>query len=347
MFQSPILDVAAGLVLVFLVLALVCTSINESIAQILSLRAEVLFRAVSSLFQNSGDAKAKQFAQQIFDHDLIDALSPPGSNPSYIPSHIFSLALVDRLGLHTDTTVAVSGASTAAAAAVGAPPAPTVAELLDKARESQKDGDPLKIDDSVFKTLRPLAVAAGNSIDTFRLNIENWFDAAMQRAGGWYKKKVQVIIFFVALAVALVFNIDSLMITNTLWSNSAARTQLETTSAALAKATPPGQIAPPPSLSSPAVIQARSQVMSLIGWAGPIDPRRQDYKSSDTHAFPAGFGAWIGKLIGLLISAMAACLGAPFWFGVLSKIMDIRNAGASPSDPKATQPNRIASTGGN
>ena len=246
MFQSPILDVAAGLILVYCVLALVCTSVNEYIAQILSLRAEVLFRAVCSLFQNSGDANARQFAQQIFDHDLVDALSPPGSSPSYIPSHLFSLALVDLLGLHTDANVAVSPASTATAAAANMPSPPTVAELLDKAQSDQRANRPVKIDDSVFKTLRPLAVAAGNNIDAFRINIENWFDSAMQRAGGWYKKKVQIIIFCVALALALVFNIDTVMITNTLWSSPAARSQLETTAEKLAKSIPPGQQPPPP-----------------------------------------------------------------------------------------------------
>jgi hypothetical protein len=40
------------------------------------------------------------------------------------------------------------------------------------------------------------------------------------------------------------------------------------------------------------------------------------------------------KFIGLLWTALALSLGAPFWFDVLSKIMNVRGAGEKPA--KAT-----------
>ena len=41
----------------------------------------------------------------------------------------------------------------------------------------------------------------------------------------------------------------------------------------------------------------------------------------------AGFGGWAKKLVGLLITALAISLGAPFWFDLLKKLVNIRNTG--------------------
>jgi hypothetical protein len=51
------------------------------------------------------------------------------------------------------------------------------------------------------------------------------------------------------------------------------------------------------------------------------------------------------KLIGLLLTALAISLGAPFWFDLLNKVISIRAAGRSPEEkPKSPEggPKRIA-----
>ena len=40
---------------------------------------------------------------------------------------------------------------------------------------------------------------------------------------------------------------------------------------------------------------------------------------------------WLLKLFGLLVSGVAAAQGAPFWFDILKKVVNIRSSGASPS----------------
>jgi len=330
-FGSPILDVAIGLMLIYLVLALACTSINEYIAQVLSLRAAVLWNAVTGLFQRN-PAVGIAFVQKLYQHDLINALSPakPGALPSYIPSHVFSLALTDHLGLHD----VVSQQAT-----------PSVLTALQSV-------DVTKLPAEVLETLRPLAVAAGGDLDRFRLNVETWYDAAMERAGGWYKKRVQTIIFCVALVVAIAGNADTLMLANMLWKNPTARAQLAAAAEKVAKpaSTPALQGSPAASptvatsTSAPAqaatasipgagladldkqtLKDAQGQVEGVLGWASADKP-------TDPRALPAGAGAWFVKIAGLLITAFAASLGAPFWFDVLNKFMNVRSAGASPAE---------------
>ena len=60
---------------------------------------------------------------------------------------------------------------------------------------------------------------------------------------------------------------------------------------------------------------------------------------------PTRPGAFFGKLLGLLLTAIAISLGAPFWFDLLNKVISIRAAGRSPAErPKSPEggPKRLA-----
>jgi len=43
---------------------------------------------------------------------------------------------------------------------------------------------------------------------------------------------------------------------------------------------------------------------------------------------------WLERLIGWLLTILAISLGAPFWFDILNKIINIRFAGKSPEEPR-------------
>jgi hypothetical protein len=49
-------------------------------------------------------------------------------------------------------------------------------------------------------------------------------------------------------------------------------------------------------------------------------------------------GNWGAKIVGWLITALAVTLGAPFWFELLSKLVNVRGSGPKPSRPEATKP---------
>jgi len=69
----------------------------------------------------------------------------------------------------------------------------------------------------------------------------------------------------------------------------------------------------------------------MLGWAKNSDP-------ADPRHLPTDLGGWFRKLIGIIITAFAACLGAPFWFDMLNKVMNIRASGASPKEAPKTKP---------
>ncbi len=52
---------------------------------------------------------------------------------------------------------------------------------------------------------------------------------------------------------------------------------------------------------------------------------------------PGGWEAWFGKAIGLLLTAAAVSLGAPFWFDLLGKVARLRATGAPPPTAAKTE----------
>ena len=89
MFGMQILDVAIGLIFIFLMLSLMVTAFNELVAAWLKRRSKTLWSGVVRLL---GD---ECFAKFLYAHPLISSLSQSSSGkPSYIPSRTFVLAML-------------------------------------------------------------------------------------------------------------------------------------------------------------------------------------------------------------------------------------------------------------
>ena len=71
MFGSNILDIAIGLVFLFLLLSLICSAANKLIEGMLKKRAKDLEKGITELL---GDDSTKSFVSKIYDHGLVNAL---------------------------------------------------------------------------------------------------------------------------------------------------------------------------------------------------------------------------------------------------------------------------------
>ena len=76
--------------------------------------------------------------------------------------------------------------------------------------------------------------------------------------------------------------------------------------------------------------ELKGATLSFLGWARS--------SSSDPRRAPQDGGEWLLKLMGLAMTAIAASLGAPFWFDVLSKIMTVRSGGDPPPPKQEAAP---------
>src|SRR5262245_33770963 len=92
MFGSVVLDIAIGVVFIYLLLSLVVTAACELISAVLSWRAKNLMIGVRHLLNDPNQTK---LAKKLYEQPLIKSLYRPGQIPSYIPSRTFAVALLD------------------------------------------------------------------------------------------------------------------------------------------------------------------------------------------------------------------------------------------------------------
>jgi hypothetical protein len=101
MFGSSILEIAIGMVFIYLLLSLICSVVNEGIASFLNKRGENLFDGIRNMLD---DPKFIGLAQQLYSHGLVAGSSQhatdpgkPNRAPSYLPANTFAMALLDIL----------------------------------------------------------------------------------------------------------------------------------------------------------------------------------------------------------------------------------------------------------
>lgn len=292
MFGSQMLEIVIGIVFVYLLLSLICSALNEMISRILSMRAKNLEEGIRNLLN---DPECKGLAKNFYNHPLVKGLERKGKKPSYIPSRTFALALMDIV-------------------------APADSAASPKAFKDMWEKVAVLSNSKVKTAFLALMDRAENNLNKVRENIENWFDDAMQRVSGWYKRKALMIILILALAVTVLFNADTFMIANTLSRDATLRAAV--VSAAEEAARQPLSTESESSLTKIKQLQVELQQLQLpTGWSGVKGNPRE---------VPRNFQSWVTKCLGLLFTAIAVSLGAPFWFDVLNKFVNLRSSGEQP-----------------
>lgn len=314
MLGSDLLELALGVIFVYLSTSLIASAINEMIARAVALRARTLEDGIRNLLRDAGtvsqgldpstaDATSGDFdfATRLYQHPLIKGLSslegasllawrhPRNGHPAYIPSRQFALALLDIIA-----------------------PDAIRSESAEKLRAQVAA---IK-NEQVRGALLPLVDAAEADIATARENIERWFNDSMERVSGWYKRKTQLILLAVGFALAVGLNVDTYSIVRTLWERPALR-------AAIAAAAE--QLAREPARPAPDFQRdlTRLYATSLpVGWSP---------SAGEPQSLPSTLPDWLAKVCGLLITTFAVSMGAPFWFDVLNKVTSVRSGGAPPS----------------
>lgn len=311
MFNSGILDVAIGIVFVYLLVSLIVTAANELIAAIFKMRGRVLWQGICNLLP-AGEGK-KNIARQVYAHPLIVGLSQ-SARPSYIPSRTFTLALLDVVSGGTGQIAKLQQL-------------PAKIELLPE---------------NLRRSLHLLLSESQDDLERFKTNIEVWFNDSMDRVSGVYRRKVHYALFFIGFVLAVSLNVDTIVLANRLSHDSALRAALVSNAEAAARRPAPlsgageGQTVPQQEAALAATIKELNQLSLPIGWAG-----------SDPDLTPnfATLGWWGGLMdavkrhfLGWMLTAFAATFGAPFWFDLLNRFINIRSAGKAPEekpkDPK-------------
>ncbi|MEP7294306.1 MAG: hypothetical protein ABI835_21130, partial [Chloroflexota bacterium] len=81
--------------------------------------------------------------------------------------------------------------------------------------------------DSSLKAALVTAIQqADNSVATVVANVGKWFDGQMSQLSELYKRRTRIILFIIGLLLALILNLDSILVYNTLQNNPSLRATL-------------------------------------------------------------------------------------------------------------------------
>lgn len=254
MLGSSIIDIAIGLIFVYLLLSLICSAGNEVIESYSKKRAKDLEKGLNEMLRDP------TLVESLYRHPLIYSLFPKpykagATNlPSYIPARNFALALMDiACPPRAQERSGAAGSTGAGLAGSTGVSLEDIANKLPNLRETIAANDALPPD--VKKALMTFVDAASEDPKKVRENIEGWFDSSMDRVSGWYKRRSQLIVLVIGLVLTILLNVDTLAIVRTLSTDKAMRDSLVAAAQEYAKnnpaPTPTAVTSPPGNPSSP------------------------------------------------------------------------------------------------
>ena len=364
-FSLPaFLDIAIGLVFIYLILSLLASEIQELFAAFFQWRAKHLKMSIYRMLTGTGNMKKIEkllkgeninqasnqsgdnsdkekisdnekiikFIHKIYSHYEISSLSQSSLGfgvtktnnlygPSYIPPEAFAEALIDIL---TEEK-----------------------EKLDEEQAEEKNSDLINtvIDEKleslpnnlkkIFSRLAKKALLKKDMLDPqsnkdkqiaslmsqFQLEIENWFNRSQERTSGTYKRNSKLVLFLIGFLAAILVNAHTFNILDNLHDEN-VREAVVTGAISTANEC---QNKEGDELSKciDANVDSALKLNKLpIGW---------DEESPDNVLkFDNPWKLIIYDIPGFVITGLAIMMGAPFWFDLLQKFVNVRNAGPKP-----------------
>ena len=367
--NNVVLDVAIGLTFIYLLYSLLATTIKELIATIFSFRSRMLEQGLQQMLDGSNvdihwwdkilyyfrGSKApptpKQqlikhfFATNIVSHPLFRRTGRTlKRKPSYLTASTFSDIVVDLF--HVNKSVPVL--------------------LKDVKLELENKLASHEINNDLYSILNMYIQQANGDVQRFRWLIEKWFNDMMDRVSGWYKRQANWILLIIGFIMAIIFNASTIDIVNRLSADKNARDALvqsaseylknhvkisDTASAGIKSSKDSSQFMEEARLKIRQIDNLYNEEIadnnSIVGagWPEVRDTTVSTQKKpplsfvkirqvlSKTFSSPR-------KWMGFIITALAISLGAPFWFDLLNKFINLRVSGKKPDDDSSAAPTK-------
>jgi hypothetical protein len=212
---------------------------------------------------------------------------------------------------------------------------------------------------AIMNSMPPSTMQKATEMELVRKNIEEWFNNAMNRLTGWYKRRCLITTLLVGIILAFMVNVDSVNLISRLWREPDLRMAILSNIANILTQNNTNTL----DVGQLSIIQQQFSSITLpVGWLGsPISltgspltnisnvctffPQQENEIYGiliSGQCYPiinspqlTDLTGWFIKLIGILLSGIAASPGASFWFDMLKKIINVRLSGVNPSELKA------------
>jgi hypothetical protein len=287
---------------------------NEWLAAMTRMRGKFLKKGLLQLLDNQptkDNPSPDGFIKEFYKHPLLTSMMKDGRHPAYLSARTFAAIVTDVLTAGVSEKAVVADLGQAAAAI--------------------PDGDVKKVVMAVIQH-----AAKRNSEAKPEEALEAWFNDAMDRVSGWYKRRTQFWTVIVAVVITLAANADTVGIARRLWTDPVLRAAM--VEGAKARAQKPlatiavdypddadatvGTVTRSDNPGSEITPAERQLLGEVIGWRGVV--QNNTWKD------------WGERGLGWFLTILALTMGAPFWFDLLNKFMNVRSAGKSPDESAKT-----------
>lgn len=318
---SKILEILIALALFYFLFSTLVSLLFEWYSYKTQKRGRFLYETIFKLLN---DPVNKSYGASLYSHFSIDQLKKNrDSYPQYISSEMFADALIDIIGSQSEiiqfTNVFDSDESK---------------NLIKVEMEEIRFQDPYErfqkgLDQMNYSPLKSYLRALYEKTENYpdlKRAISKWFDDYMERVSGWYKTKTKRSLFIISLLVCFALNVDSITLIKKLNIDEKYRKDL----VLIAEKKVIEKIETPKSDFSDVkenIEDAKKILDEIQNDSLPIGYNSDFLKSEDKKVCPV-FLWWV---FGIIISAFALSFGAPFWFEVMVKAINIRRAGIKPS----------------
>ena len=344
MFGSVVLDVAIGMAFVYLLLSLIASVIQELLATFMQLRAANLEKGLHSLFSGESIGSGMDLVNSIYDHGLVRGLySDPKKDSGKLPSLFRKVmnwvrTMMRRvIGISADKPLTITADPLLLPSYI---PSRTFAlALIDILNANKKEGPEAMAsikaalatqNNKAAQALLTLAIDAKGDVVAFQKNLEQWYNDAMDRVSGWYKRYTQRALIVIGLLLAIALNVSSVRVARTLWLDRDARQAMVNSAGNYAKdhQTPDAAETTDPvklkeQLQSDVNVFSDVTTSALLplGWKESWHSYESYFERTPKDATFTG----LTVLAGWIVTALAISFGAPFWFDTLNRFMVVRS----------------------
>lgn len=314
------LDLVIGMVFIYFLLSLVCVSLQELKANWNKERYKTLKKWVEDTFNIKTDYKPGDgLGDKLWKNILVDGLTPTGKFPSYIPKEVFVSALLDEIYYNSNDKKNEKCAPDDIIKSVE----PYNFQSLLEAINDPEVCIPIPIQ----RVLKQAHAESHQNLETYRVRLERWYEMAMDRVSETYKKGAQTWAFIFAFIVTIGLNVDSINLANYLYSNPSEAKRLAD--------------------QAEIYIEKNKSVLDSINnreTEETIKTIKNNIQSIQELKLPLGWDKFKGDKkiqiltvpLGWLITILAVSLGAPFWFDMLNKLVNLRSSGKMPNGGTST-----------
>jgi hypothetical protein len=360
MSSFPILDLVIGMIFIFFLLSIICSSAVELWFSLLQTRSKVLAEWLKKIFDSKaldshGNVTEETVGQAIMDHCMVRALSKTNKSPSYISAENFVSALLDKITIKPNSAGGVPP--------VQLPPK-TLAEyitaienstvisgelkrtVLSFAHQARASANALESIPEV-KNINANISIIKSDLDEFRRRLAHWYDTNSERLTGAFKRRKALPATFVfGLLLTVGVNADSVAISKYLYNHpdvskkfadqaltefQTKKDRVEAIKAQMDDTTRQKEVdVARLQKEKDTLVKDISNLATVIPQELPMGWQSESYDWKH-EKLASTWGVIVNHGVGWLATVLAICMGAPFWFDILNKISNLRSTGPKPT----------------